>query len=120
MQPVYRVATDGWRIPKPRANNLLKMTDELLRLESAVLLEHLTLASTFNAQLFHRGSVKALVNRDTETRTNVLPARDQLWNDSVHRINRYGKAHARRCPRRAENCRVHTDQPAGAVQQWST
>jgi hypothetical protein len=45
-------APRGRRMPRPRVNKLLKQTDELLRLESAVLLEHLTLAATFNAQLF--------------------------------------------------------------------
>jgi len=42
----------GRRMPKPRVNKMLKMTDELLRLDSAALLEHLTLGSTYNAQLF--------------------------------------------------------------------
>ena len=42
----------GRRLPKPRVNRLLKQTGELLELESSVLLEELTLASSYNAQLF--------------------------------------------------------------------
>lgn len=42
----------GRRLPKPRVNKLLKQTDELMQLESAVLLERLTLAATYNSQLF--------------------------------------------------------------------
>ncbi len=42
----------GRRLPRPRVNKLLKQTSELLELESAVLLEELTLASTYNSQLF--------------------------------------------------------------------
>lgn len=42
----------GRRVPRPRANKLLKHTDELLQLDSAVLLEHLTLVATYNSQLF--------------------------------------------------------------------
>jgi len=42
----------GRRMPKPKGNKLLKQTGELMTLESAVLLEELTLASTYNSQLF--------------------------------------------------------------------
>lgn len=45
-------AARGRRIPKPRANKLLKHVGELLELESAVLLERLTLATPYNSQLF--------------------------------------------------------------------
>lgn len=45
-------APRGRRIPKPRANKLLRHVDELLGLESAVLLEHLTLATPYHSQLF--------------------------------------------------------------------
>ena len=42
----------GRRMPRPRVNKLLKATHDLLELESAALLEHLTLATPFNSQLF--------------------------------------------------------------------
>jgi uncharacterized protein (TIGR02996 family) len=44
--------TLGRRVPKLRANKLLKLVDELLDHESAALLERLTLATSFNSQVF--------------------------------------------------------------------
>ncbi|MBK7861481.1 MAG: hypothetical protein IPJ65_23270 [Archangiaceae bacterium] len=50
--PPVTTGRAGARAPRARVNKLLKHTDALLSLESSALLEHLTLASTFNAQLF--------------------------------------------------------------------
>ncbi|MBL8958053.1 MAG: hypothetical protein JNK82_45185 [Myxococcaceae bacterium] len=50
--PPVTTGRAGRRVAKRRANRLLKQTDELLRLESSALLESLSLASSYNSQLF--------------------------------------------------------------------
>jgi hypothetical protein len=65
----------GRRVPRPRVNKLLKHTDELLVLESAVLLEHLTLAATFNAQLFLWDALER-VSRGAPSTLHRLDLRD--------------------------------------------
>jgi uncharacterized protein (TIGR02996 family) len=65
----------GRRLPKPRVNKLLKQTGELMELESAVLLEHLTLAATFNSQLFLYDAAER-VAQGAPSSLHVLELRD--------------------------------------------
>jgi uncharacterized protein (TIGR02996 family) len=74
-------APRGRRVPKPRINKLLRQTGELLELESAVLLEHLTLATTFNSQLFLWDAAER-VSKGAPASLHVLDLRD-LYERSI-------------------------------------